>query len=252
MQDSITKPQWGEENSQDFIDYGKYFVPDREIQIDCICEVIPQPSEPAYILDLCCGAGLLTRALLDKFPECHVYGLDGSPTMLTHTEEALAAYGTRFKTRQFDLAASDWRELPFPVHAVVSSLAIHHLDGTEKQVLFRDMVSLLMPGGSFVIADLTEPVDQFGKKFAEKVWDAAVRQRSLDLDGDLTGYERFCEFGWNHYAQSEPDPDSIDKPSSLFDQLKWLDEVGFVDVDVFWMKAGHAIFGGRKPNPEAK
>jgi hypothetical protein len=41
MQDAVTTPQWEEENSQDFIDYGKYFVPDREIQINCICEVIP-------------------------------------------------------------------------------------------------------------------------------------------------------------------------------------------------------------------
>ena len=57
----------------------------------------------------------------------------------------------------------------------------------------------------------------------------------------------FRELGWNHYAEPEPEPDSIDKPSSLFDQLKWLDAVGFTDVDVFWMKAGHAIFGGRKP-----
>lgn len=252
MQDSVIKPQWEEESSQDFIDYGKYFVPDREIQIDCICEVIPQPFKPAYILDLCCGAGLLTRALLDKFPECHVYGLDGSPTMIAQAERELAAYGERFKTRQFDLAATDWCEFPFPVHAVVSSLAIHHLDGTEKQVLFKDIASLLMPGGSFIIADLTEPMDQFGKGLAAKIWDETVRKRSLDLDGDLKGYDYFCELGWNHYAQSEPDPDSIDKPSSLFDQLKWLDEAGFVDVDVFWMKAGHAIFGGRKPNPEVK
>ena len=91
-------------------------------------------------------------------------------------------------------------------------------------------------------------MDQFGKRLAAEVWDEAVRQRSLDLDGNLMGYDRFCEFGWNHYAQSEPEPDSIDKPSSLFDQLKWLDEAGFIDVDVFWMKAGHAIFGGRKPH----
>ena len=104
MQDSAVTPQWEEENSQDFIDYGKYFVPDRETQINCICEVISPPSEPAYILDLCCGEGLLTRA--------------------------------------------------------------------------------------------------------------------------------------------------FDKPSPLFDQLKWLDEAGFTDVDVFWMKAGHAIFSGRKPNPD--
>lgn len=252
MQGSDTTPQWEERNSQDFIDYGKYFVPDREIQINCICEVIPPPSESACILDLCCGEGLLTRALLDKFPESHVYGLDGSPKMIAHIEKALAAYGDRFKAKQFDLAANDWREFSFPVHAIVSSLAIHHLDGIEKQTLFKDLASILVPGGSFIIADLTEPVDRFGQKLAADIWDEAVRQRSLDLDGDLRGYDSFCELGWNHYAQSEPDPDSIDKPSSLFDQLKWLEQAGFTDVDVFWMKAGHAIFGGRKPSSEIK
>lgn len=247
MQDSVIALQWKEEYSQDFIDYGKYFVLDREVQINCICEVIPPPSESAYILDLCCGEGLLTRALLDKFPECHVYGLDGSPKMIAHTEEALAAYGARFKAKQFDLAANDWREFPFPVHAVVSSLAIHHLDGVGKQILFTDIATLLAPGGSFVIADLIEPMDRFGRKLAADAWNEAVRQRSLDLDGNLKGYDYFRELGWNHYAESEPEPDSIDKPSSLFDQLKWLDAAGFTDIDVFWMKAGHAIFGGRKP-----
>lgn len=252
MQGSDTTPQWEEGNSQDFIDYGKYFVPDREIQINCICEVIPPPSESACILDLCCGEGLLTRALLDKFPESHVYGLDGSPKMIAHIEKALAAYGDRFKAKQFDLAASVWREFSFPVHAIVSSLAIHHLDGIEKQTLFKDLASILVPSGSFIIADLTEPVDRFGQKLAADIWDEAVRQRSLDLDGDLRGYDSFCELGWNHYAQLEHDPDSIDKPSSLFDQLKWLEQAGFTDVDVFWMKAGHAIFGGRKPSSEIK
>ena len=252
MQDSVITPRWGEENSQDFIDYGKYFVPDRESQINCICEVIPLPSKPAYMLDLCCGEGLLTRALLDKFPECQVYGLDGSPKMIAHVEKALAAYGERFKARQFDVAASDWRAFPFPVHAVVSSLAIHHLDRPEKQVLFKDMASILAPGGSFIIADLIEPMNQFGRKFAAKAWDETVRQRSLHLDGDLRGHEQFRQLGWNHFAEPGPEPDSIDKPSPLFDQLKWLDQAGFTDIDVFWMKAGHAIFGGRTPEPEAK
>lgn len=248
MQDTVITPRWEEENSQDFIDYGKYFVPDREVQIDCICEVIPHPAKPACILDLCCGEGLLTRALLDKFPECPVYGLDGSPKMISHIEKALAAYGKRFKASQFDLAASNWREFSFPVHAVVSSLAIHHLDSTEKQALFKDMASLLIPGGSFIIADLIQPMNQFGKAFAARAWDKAVRQRSLELDGDLRGYEQFRQLNWNHYAEPGPEPDSIDKPSSLFDQLKWLAKAGFIDVDVFWMKAGHAIFGGRTPD----
>ena len=42
------------------------------------------------------------------------------------------------------------------------------------------------------------------------------------------------------------DPEDIDHPSRLFDQLKWLEQAGFADVDVYWMLAGHALFGGRK------
>lgn len=34
--------------------------------------------------------------------------------------------------------------------------------------------------------------------------------------------------------------------SRLFDQLKWLEDAGFADVNVHWMLAGHAVFGARK------
>ena len=37
-----------------------------------------------------------------------------------------------------------------------------------------------------------------------------------------------------------------ERAGRLRDQLKWLEQAGFVDVDVFWMQAGHALFGGRK------
>jgi tRNA (cmo5U34)-methyltransferase len=47
------------------------------------------------------------------------------------------------------------------------------------------------------------------------------------------------------YPEQGSDP--VDKMSPLFDQLKWLEQAGFASVDVFWMRAGHAIFGGSKP-----
>jgi tRNA (cmo5U34)-methyltransferase len=50
---------------------------------------------------------------------------------------------------------------------------------------------------------------------------------------------------WNLFTDPEPDP--YDKPSPLLKQTQWLEKAGFVDVDVFWMLAGHAIFGGRLP-----
>ena len=39
------------------------------------------------------------------------------------------------------------------------------------------------------------------------------------------------------------------KPSPLYAQLKWLEQAGFEGIDVFWMQAGHAVFGGWKQVP---
>lgn len=244
-ENSNNRIRWNEANSEDFIDYGNYFVPDREEQIETICSIISIPSEPCHILDLCCGEGLLSHALLDRFPKGRVHGFDGSSKMVKCAKKLLSNYGERFDVYLFDLADTEWRKLLWPVHAVVSSLAIHHLDGDEKKKLFKDIIHSLVPNGSFIIADIIQPTTQLGVELAAKAWDETVRQRSLDLDGNLEAYEYFQEEGWNFYSDPELDP--IDKPSSLFDQLKWLEEAGFVNIDVFWMKAGHAIFGGYKP-----
>ena len=37
-----------------------------------------------------------------------------------------------------------------------------------------------------------------------------------------------------------------DKPSKLVDQLTWLSEIGFVDVDVIWKYYKLAVYGGVK------
>jgi len=73
-------------------------------------------------------------------------------------------------------------------------------------------------------------------------WDAIVQQQSLDYSGSSTSYERFRD-GWNHYR--EPDLE-FDKPSGLFEQLRWLSEAGLREVDCYWLRAGHAIYGGYK------
>ncbi|HJZ48430.1 MAG TPA: methyltransferase domain-containing protein [Roseiflexaceae bacterium] len=235
---------WSEQASQTFIDYGRYFVPERELQIEAFCDLIPARDRPFNILELCCGEGLLAGALLERFPASVVYGFDGSPAMLEHARQQLAPYGERFQTRLFDLADRSWRALEQPIHAVVSSLTIHHLDREGKQQLFEDMARLLEPGGVFLIADVIEPASRAGAALAAKAWDAAVRQRALEIDGNLDALAYFERERWNMYRY--PDLDDIDKPSRLLDQLKWLEEAGFTEVDVFWMKAGHVLFGGQK------
>jgi len=79
---------------------------------------------------------------------------------------------------------------------VSSALAIHHLDGDEKAELFRRVHDVLVPGGRFVLADLVVPSDG----------PDAVR-------GATDGY---------------------DKPDTVQDQVRWLEEAGFTFVSVTW------------------
>lgn len=236
--------QWREQESADFIDFGNYFVPEREYQMQVICDVIEPLEGEFHILDLCCGEGLLAGVLLAGHPTAVVHGYDGSDVMLQKAQSNLADFGPRFKSRKFDLAAFDWRRPEMPVQAVVSSLAIHHLDGPEKQILFKNVFEMLNPGGVFYIADLILPAAKCGEEIAARAWDDAVKQRALEIDGSDSAFEYFKKEQWNLYRF----PDPIDKPSSMADQLNWLSKVGFLAVDVLWMKAGHAIFGGKKPD----
>ncbi|HEV2851455.1 MAG TPA: class I SAM-dependent methyltransferase [Thermoanaerobaculia bacterium] len=242
------QPGWNESDSRDFIDLGRFFVPGREEQTATILGMVPDPGE-GLLVDLCCGEGLLSRALLERFPKARVLALDLSPAMLAQARRNLADFGdlgARFATRPFDLADRSWRSFPEPVHAFVSSLAIHHLNGEGKRELFRDLAAALAPGGVVVIADLVQPATAEAHALAARVWDEAVRQRALDLAGNLGPFKKFRDERWNLYADPEPDP--IDQPSPLLDQLRWLEEAGLSGVDVYWMKAGHAVFGGVRPS----
>src|SRR5205085_1537963 len=135
-----------------------------------------------------------------------------------------------------------------PVRAVVSSLAIHHLDGAGKLQLFTDLHDVLEADGVLVVADVVRFAERRGDAVAAKAWDRAVRHRALAIDGNMSAFEAFEREHWNMYKYVEPD--DIDHPSRLGEQLQWLEQAGFVDVDVYWMLAGHAIFGGRKPSAE--
>jgi tRNA (cmo5U34)-methyltransferase len=240
------QPGWDEADSRDFIDLGRFFVPEREEQIAAVLELIPDPGD-GLLVDLCCGEGLLSRALLERFPKARVLAMDLSPAMLARARDTCAGHEGRFDTRPFDLADRSWRVFAEPVRAFVSSLAIHHLDGAAKRRLFQDLAAALAAGGALAIADLVLPATPAAHTLAAKAWDDAVRRRSLELSGGLGPYEKFRAERWNLWADPEPDP--IDQPSTLLDQLRWLEEAGLAGVDVCWMKAGHAVFGGTRPAP---
>ncbi len=240
--------QWTEENSATFIDTAEVFVPGRAEQIATLVGLTPGSAEDEFtVVELAAGDGTLAEALLTAFPRCHYLALDGSSVMREHLTSRLARFGDRVRVEHFEIAERAWREkLPDSLRLVVSSLCVHHLIGEAKRDLFRDMAAHLEPGGAVLIADIVEPESpRVARVFAQQ-YDVMVREQSQRLYGDLRGYDEFQRLEWNYftYTYGVPDVEDIDYPSPLADQLTWMREVGLTDVDAFWMRAGHAIFGG--------
>src|SRR4051812_15056583 len=102
---------------------------------------------PERVLDLGAGTGLLAARVAEAYPDAQIVLVDGAPAML---EQARVRLGERTEHRVADLA-DPLPEGPFD--AVVSALAIHHLDDAAKQDLFRRVKEALPPGGVFVNAE---------------------------------------------------------------------------------------------------
>jgi tRNA (cmo5U34)-methyltransferase len=236
---------WQEDHSAVFIGYGRAFTPERERQQEIICTLIADLAPARLVVELCCGNGDLAKLLLERLPRIHLRAFDGSPRMLQETAQACAAYADRLHLQPFDLAATDWRDLQPSPDAICSSLAIHHLDGPQKQRLFRDLLAALRPGGLFVLADLVRPASEAGARIAAEDWDHAVAARSQALYGDDRARRRFEELRWNYFRW--PTDNGIDHPSTIAEHVSWLAAAGFEVVDLQWLFAGHAILSARKP-----
>ena len=245
---SSSQERWSEDTSQHFLEISEIFVPGRVEQAETLLALIPaRPDENFTIVELAAGGGELAEKVLERFPNCRYLALDGSIVMLERLNQRLARFGERVTIRLFDMAARDWRtQLPTPLRCVFSSLCVHHLYGEEKRQLFKDMAQLLEPGGALLLADILHPGSkQIAELFACQ-YDDLVREQSLAVRGDLSGFTRFQETHWNYFRYDWEEPDDIDHPSRLSEQLRWLDEAGFSSVDCYWMRAGHAVYGGYK------
>jgi len=236
--------RWREDDSALFIDYGRAFTPERERQHAIITSLVASVG-PARVVELCCGAGDLALLLLESLPETRLLALDGSPAMLAETRTKCAAHGDRLQLEAFDLAEPAWRALEPAPDAIYSSLAVHHLDGPQKQVLFADLCGALRPGGIFVLADLIRPDSDAGWRIAAEDWDRAVERRSQAIYGDDRAQRKFSELHWNYFWW--PQDNTFDHPSSVAEHMAWLRAAGFEAIEVHWLLAGQAIFSARKP-----
>ncbi|MBG6100654.1 class I SAM-dependent methyltransferase [Micromonospora vinacea] len=178
------------------------------------------------VLDLGAGTGLLSLLLSAAVPGVRLTLVDGAPAMLARATDQLDARSVPHRTVHADLAD----ELPPGRYdAVVSALAIHHLDDAGKRALYRRAAAALAPGGVFVNAEqVAGPTPELDRRYDE-VWLAGITERGASPDEIAGSRERMRH----------------DRPATVADQCRWLAEAGLADVDCYFKEWRFAVFGGR-------
>jgi SAM-dependent methyltransferase len=114
---------------------------------------LPLKSEPRQIVDLGCGTGAGTFALLERFPDAHVTAVDTASDHLQLLREKACARGLRERVRtvQADLDNDDWPDLGTP-DLVWASASMHHMADPDRAL--TRVHELLAPGGLFAVVEL--------------------------------------------------------------------------------------------------
>lgn len=176
------------------------------------------------VLDLGAGTGLLARQVAARLPACELTLLDGSPAML---DEARAALADRARYVVSDLADP----LPAgPWDAVVSALAVHHLDDPAKRTLFGRLHTALAPGGLFVNAEqVAGPTALFHDLYA--AWHQGRATQAGSAPDEWAGAEERMR---------------LDRWATVEHQLAWLREAGFADADCLFKDHRFAVLVARR------
>jgi tRNA (cmo5U34)-methyltransferase len=177
-------------------------------------------AEPE-VLDLGAGTGLLSAAVREAVPGARLTLLDGAAPMLAVARQRLGDAPT--------LVADLTDELPAgPFDAVVSALAIHHLDDAATRDLFRRIRAVLRPGGTFVNAEQVA---------GPTPWHQAQYEAAHERDARALGTD---DAEWEAALGRM----AHDRCSSVEDQVAWLRDAGFDRVDVAFKRYRFAVYHG--------
>ena len=192
-----------------------------------LIHLIPFENDAEFtVLDLGAGTGLVTALILNIFPKAAVSLLDISEKML---ETAKKRFEGKDKV-QFHVMDYDTSPLPGEYDLIVSAMSIHHLEDSGKKRLFKKIYNALIPGGTFIHAELARGATDDIEEIYQEQWRKHLEQTDLTEDELDVIYERM----------------SYDIPAPLDMQLGWMRSAGFLSVDCFYKYYNFVVYAGSK------
>jgi tRNA (cmo5U34)-methyltransferase len=177
-------------------------------------QVVPFENDaPIRVLDLGAGTGLFSQHVLQKYPNATFVLTDVAAKMLEVAEQRFAE-----QANQFEFAVEDYRNLQAVADfdLIISSLSIHHLTDEEKRRLCQQVYAALKAGGTFVNIDQIKGETTYLQNLYWELWLRHTKANDAPEEQIQESIKRRTTY---------------DQDALLADQLDWLREAGFENVD---------------------
>jgi tRNA (cmo5U34)-methyltransferase len=184
-------------------------------------------QQPLRVLDLGAGTGLLAGLIAAAYPNAQLTLVDLSRDMLDKAAERFRTLGRQVTIEIMDLARPAFDG---PFDAIVSALAIHHLDDRDKRALFARSYRVLAEEGVFVNAEQVLGATPAIEQRYQQLWLRDVRARGVGEADLAAAIERMRQ----------------DRCTPLTNQLAWLEDVGFREVNCWYKSGRFAVYAGVK------
>lgn len=186
------------------------------------------------IIDLGCGTGNASLAVLDKIP-AGIFLIDGSASMVEIAREKIDGEmpGSLRGYKVADLGDDDWYSglEKESYDAIVSTLVLEHLPFDRYRDVLGKCRSLIKPGGWLLAVEGYDDCEGMLQWFNQQMDD---RKKKLD--------PRLADFVAQIRDQKE-----VHYYASKAQKEAWWRDAGFEKVHVIWQYLCLALMAGRKP-----
>ena len=200
-------------------------IPFYDQQRDLIVRLIPfSRSATLRVLDLGCGPGLLSAAILREFSRARLTAFDLTEEMLDSCR-ATTGHSNRVTYQLGDFRADDFGS---QYDVIVASLSLHHLTRAERPEFFRRAYASLAIGGILIASEVIVDESPVIRERQYRLWQEFMVSQGED---GMFWYEK-------HLMK--------DHPMEVSALVSMLSDAGFAATGCFWRYLNFAIIGAHK------
>lgn len=200
----------------------------------------PNEGQALNVLEIGCGTGITTLALLNSREDIRLTSVDNEPTMLNQARQNLAQWVEKGQVTLVENdALSALRDLPSnSFDRVASAYVLHNFLNRYRDKVLADIFRVLKPSGIFVNGDryALDDVEIHTQQLQAEV------KRYFKVLKELNRIDVLEQWIVHLFSDESPHHIMRTKPA-----LQAMETIGFYPIEEHYRQENHALISGTKP-----